>query len=150
MLRGVSGSLPAPRQVAEVFSGESVAAIVGRLVDRAALGAEWAQEAVRMVQAASPTAVYLTLRLLRVGGRLGSLRECLQVEWHMACHCLMHPASDFLEGVAAALLRCEGWQPCRARLQRPTTPTLAHNAALSKPLLVLASPQKGQGPSMED
>lgn len=44
-------------------------------------------------------------RLLREGSAIGSLRDCLRLEWRLACQCLLNGESDFPEGVAAALIR---------------------------------------------
>jgi enoyl-CoA hydratase len=77
-------------------------------------GSAFAAAASRALAAASPTALKLTLRLLRSGRSSGSLEECLVREYRAACRALR--GHDFFEGIRAAVIDKDKrplWSPAR-------------------------------------
>jgi enoyl-CoA hydratase len=77
-------------------------------------GSAFAAAASRALAAASPTALKLTLRLLRQGRASGSLEECLLREYRAACRALR--GHDFFEGIRAAVIDKDKrplWSPAR-------------------------------------
>ena len=103
-----AGSLPPRGDLGAAFAGDSVRAILARLSERAGAGCAWSREALDAMLAASPLAVHLTLRMLREAEGIPTLRECLAMEWRLACQCLLQEGTDFVEGVEAALVRKDG------------------------------------------
>ncbi|KAH8599811.1 ClpP/crotonase-like domain-containing protein [Bisporella sp. PMI_857] len=72
---------------------------------------EWAQKTIETLHKRSPTAVYVTLKQMRLGGNW-SISETFQREHQIAGKFMRHP--DFTEGVHALLIRKDGapkWQP---------------------------------------
>lgn len=94
----VEPSLPL-RKIADYFGDESVDAVVGGL--RGAVGDEWAEEMLALLDSASPTSLFVTARLLGAGAS-SSLAECLERELSTAERVTAHP--DFAEGVRAVLV----------------------------------------------
>ncbi|MCF8606287.1 enoyl-CoA hydratase/isomerase family protein [Gordonia sp. HY442] len=94
----VEPSLPL-RKIADYFGDVSVDAMVGGL--RGAVGDDWAEEMLALLDSASPTSLFVTARLLEEGGS-SSLAECLERELTTAEKITAHP--DFAEGVRAVLV----------------------------------------------
>jgi enoyl-CoA hydratase len=77
-------------------------------------GSEFADKTLRTLEAASPTGLKLTLRLLRLGRSSRSLEECLIREYRAACRALR--GHDFYEGIRAAVIdkdKRPRWSPAR-------------------------------------
>lgn len=94
----VESTLPL-RKIADYFGDVSVDAVVGGL--RGAVGDDWAEEMVALLDSASPTSLFVTARLIEEGGS-SSLAECLERELSTAEKITAHP--DFAEGVRAVLV----------------------------------------------
>ena len=62
-----------------------------------------AHEAASTIRRMSPTSLKVVLRALRTARGLGRLEPCLEMEYAIAMS-MMRPASDFVEGVRAALI----------------------------------------------
>lgn len=96
----VAPQIAARRHVIDMcFRGSCIESI---LVALDADGSEWAAETVATLRKMSPTSLKVALRLLREA-RDASLQQCLQAEFR-ACQQFMEPASDFFEGIRAALV----------------------------------------------
>lgn len=75
-------------------------------------GSEFARATAEQIAAKSPTSLKLTLRALREARGLGTLRDCLRMEYRLMCRIL--PGHDFREGVRAAVVdkdRDPKWRP---------------------------------------
>jgi enoyl-CoA hydratase len=97
-------------EVDRLFAGESVEAIAAAL---AGSGRDWAAEALRTIERASPTSLKITLRQLR-GGRGLDLAQMLRIEYRLAVRCTA--GHDFPEGVRAILVDKDNaprWRPDR-------------------------------------
>lgn len=73
-----------------------------------------ARDAASAIEAASPTALAITLRALRTAGQLADLEECLSRDYRLVRFFLGHP--DLAEGIRAAVLdkdRSPVWTPDR-------------------------------------
>ena len=78
-------------------------------------GSAFAAAALRALTAASPTALKLTLRLLRSGRASSSLEECL-VRWSTGPPAGRFRGHDFFEGIRAAVIdkdKRPRWSPAR-------------------------------------
>lgn len=89
---------PHLKQIEKAFGGETVEEIALRLHDD---GSEWAMSTLKLISKMSPTSLKVTLRQLQLGKTM-TLRECLQMEFRLAAHCIID--SDFKEGVRALLI----------------------------------------------
>lgn len=87
------------RKIGEYFADDNVAAIIGGL--RGAVGDEWAQEMVGLLEKASPTSLWVTAAMLDAGAHSG-LDECFDRELHAAEQ--ITKTHDFAEGVRAVLV----------------------------------------------
>jgi enoyl-CoA hydratase len=90
------------------FSAATVSDIVVRLE---AVGAEWADAALKALRQVSPSALHWTLRALRRGRDL-TLKQALDAEFALTRTTMAHP--DFAEGVRAMVVdkdRKPAWQP---------------------------------------
>ncbi len=92
------------------FCHNSVAQIVAALEAEAEGGnaSEWATSTLKILHERSPTSVYVTLRLLRLGRRW-MIGEAFQREYILAGKFMAHP--DFTEGVTAKLINKPPTQP---------------------------------------
>lgn len=75
-------------------------------------GSEFAHATAEQIAAKSPTSLKLTLRALREARGLGSLQDCLRLEYRLMCRLLT--GHDFREGVRAAVIdkdRDPKWRP---------------------------------------
>ena len=107
------------------FSRDSVEGILQSLEDAAEgkgegkgeredEGGKWATEQLARLQKVSPTSLRITHHELREGERLGSLEECLRMEYRMSQGCMR--GADFYEGVRSVLVDKDGspqWRPSR-------------------------------------
>jgi enoyl-CoA hydratase len=92
-----------------VFAFDEVGEILSALE---ADPSDFAQGTLKVIAHKSPSALVLTLQLLRLGRRSTSLRECLDREYATATEMIL--AYDFQEGVRAAVIdkdRHPKWQP---------------------------------------
>lgn len=85
-------------KIAAYFDDVSVPAIIGGL--RGA-GDEWADQQLALLEAASPTSLAVTARMLELGAQ-SSLDQCFDRELYAAEHITATP--DFAEGVRAVLV----------------------------------------------
>lgn len=93
------------------FAHDHVAEIVEALREE---GSDWSREARTAMELGSPTSLALTLAALRAAPMLGSLEDCLGMEYCIVRRILEGP--DFYEGVRAVILdkdRNPRWQPAR-------------------------------------
>ncbi|KAK0383592.1 hypothetical protein NLU13_9503 [Sarocladium strictum] len=93
------------------FSKNNVADIMTALSEeRGGPVEQWAQKQLETMKKRSPTAVHVTLRQMRNGGKW-NLAETFSKEHQIASKFMQHP--DFTEGVTALLVRKEApkWQP---------------------------------------
>lgn len=86
-------------EIARCFSFDRVEDIVAALK---ASSSPFAAKALSTLSSVSPTALKLTLRLMRLGARSSSLAECLQREFALTQRCML--GHDFYEGVRALLI----------------------------------------------
>lgn len=89
---------PYLKQIEKSFDGDTVEEIVKSLH---ADGSEWAMSTLKLLSKMSPASLKITLRQLQLGKTM-TLRECLQMEFRLAAHCVID--SDFKEGVRALLI----------------------------------------------
>ncbi|MDL9938208.1 enoyl-CoA hydratase/isomerase family protein [Gordonia sp. ABSL1-1] len=87
------------RKIGEYFAEPNVVAILGGL--RGAVGDEWAQEMVALIEAASPTSLWVTAAMIEAGAT-STLDECFDRELHAAQQ--ITATNDFAEGVRAVLV----------------------------------------------
>ncbi|WP_238423289.1 enoyl-CoA hydratase/isomerase family protein [Gordonia sp. 'Campus'] len=87
------------RKIGEYFADDNVNAIVGGL--RGAVGDEWAQEMLGLLENASPTSLWVTAAMIAAGAR-SVLDECFDRELHAAEQ--ITATNDFREGVRAVLV----------------------------------------------
>ena len=85
--------------VAQYFDDDSVAGIVGGL--KGAVGDDWAQEMLSLLDAASPTSLLVTAAMISAGAQ-SALDECLERELRAAERITL--THDFAEGVRAVLV----------------------------------------------
>ncbi|KEZ43885.1 hypothetical protein SAPIO_CDS4057 [Scedosporium apiospermum] len=92
------------------FSLNSVEEIMKALEREEGATKEWATRTLETLHKRSPTAVHVTLRQMRVGGKW-SIAETFKRELAIASKFMQHP--DFTEGVTALLVerRAPTWQP---------------------------------------
>lgn len=87
------------RKIGEYFADDNVTAIDGGL--RGAVGDDWAEEMVTLLDHASPTSLWVTAAMITAGGR-STLDECFDRELHAAQQ--ITATDDFVEGVRAVLV----------------------------------------------
>ncbi|WP_338857147.1 enoyl-CoA hydratase/isomerase family protein [Gordonia hongkongensis] len=87
------------RKIGEYFADDNVNAILGGL--RGAVGDDWAQEMVGLLEGASPTSLWVTAAMISAGARSG-IDECFDRELHAAEE--ITKTHDFREGVRAVLV----------------------------------------------
>lgn len=92
------------------FNKNNVADIIASLKEERGETEEWAQKQLDTMQKRSPTAVHVTLRQMRVGGKW-DIAEAFKKEFQIASKFMQ--GHDFTEGVTALLVRKETpkWQP---------------------------------------
>jgi enoyl-CoA hydratase len=93
----------------ECYTGDSVERILERLEEHPAAAASAAASTLRRQ---APTALKLTLRLLREAGRAHDIRAALALEFRVMSHCLQ--SADFAEGIRAQIIdkdRKPRWLP---------------------------------------
>ena len=91
-----------------------VAALRGVAEDGGDGEAEFARQTVETLGSMSPTSLKITLEQVRRGAALGSLGECLQMEFRMCQRLMQDTNSDFYEGIRAVLVDRDGapkWDP---------------------------------------
>jgi 3-hydroxyisobutyryl-CoA hydrolase len=77
-----------------------------------ALDTPWSKETKDKFKSFSPTSVKITFEQMSRGKKLLALKECLQMEYRLACRCCED--SDFYEGIRALLIdkdKNPKWQP---------------------------------------
>ncbi|KAG6001052.1 hypothetical protein E4U54_001188 [Claviceps lovelessii] len=84
------------------FSKNNITDIVSALKEEKGETKEWAQSTLATLQERSPTALHVTLRQMRVGGKW-DIAEAFNKEYQIASKFMQHP--DFTEGVTAVLVR---------------------------------------------
>lgn len=87
------------RKIGEYFADDNIAAIVGGL--RGAIGDEWAEEMIGLMEKASPTSLWVTAAMISAGAQSG-IDECFDRELHAAEQ--ITTTNDFREGVRAVLV----------------------------------------------
>lgn len=100
---------PHQHQIDSCFNRDSVEGILQALEED---GSEWAGQQLGTLAKMSPTSLRITHHELGQGGRLGSLEECLRMEYRMTQGCMA--GTDFYEGVRAVLVDKDNsprWQP---------------------------------------
>lgn len=96
-------------QIDSVFSRDSVEDILGALKEE---GGEWGAQQIEILAKMSPTSLKITHHQLREGSKMGSLAECLKMEYRMSQWCMA--GHDFYEGVRAVLVDRDNtphWDP---------------------------------------
>lgn len=98
------------RAIDRCFNKNNLNDIIAALEQETGETKEWAQKQLATLQKRSPTAVHVTLRQMRVGGRW-DIAETFEREHQIASKFMQH--HDFSEGVTALLVRKEApkWQP---------------------------------------
>ncbi|GJN75391.1 hypothetical protein PLIIFM63780_009401 [Purpureocillium lilacinum] len=98
------------RAIDRCFSKNNVNDILAALKAERGETEEWAQRQIDTLHKRSPTAVHVTLRQMRVGGKW-DMAETFNKEHQIATKFMQH--HDFTEGVTALLVRKEKprWQP---------------------------------------
>ena len=94
----------------QAFDADSVEGILENL--KASPDNKLAAKCVQAMGRLSPTSMKITHRQMTAGGRLGSLKECLEMEFKMVVRCCIYP--DFYEGVRALLVDKDNapkWNP---------------------------------------
>ncbi|KAL4440735.1 hypothetical protein ABPG77_000444 [Micractinium sp. CCAP 211/92] len=94
-------------------------------------GGQWGIDAIAQMSKGSPTSQKVSFEQLRRGASM-DLGDCLRMENRMVHRCVMNAASDFYEGVQAALIRRSGaprWDPASLKDVRPE-----HVEAFFRPL----------------
>eukprot|EP00092_Neocalanus_flemingeri_P013457 GFUD01014511.1.p1 GENE.GFUD01014511.1~~GFUD01014511.1.p1 ORF type:complete len:287 (+),score=129.31 GFUD01014511.1:120-863(+) len=86
-------------EINRIFSGETVEEIVGSLRSEES---EFADKALKTMEAASPTSLKVAYRQIREGGRMTTLGDVLRMEYRLVTRCCQD--KDFYEGVRAALI----------------------------------------------
>lgn len=72
----------------------------------------WSKETKEKFKSFSPTSVKITFEQMVRGKKLSSLKDCLQMEYRLACRCCED--NDFYEGIRALLIdkdKSPKWQP---------------------------------------
>ncbi|GAC01238.1 hypothetical protein GONAM_23_00590 [Gordonia namibiensis NBRC 108229] len=87
------------RKIGEYFADDNINAIVGGL--RGAIGDEWAEEMIGLLEKASPTSLWVTAAMINAGAQSG-IDECFDRELHAAEQ--ITATNDFREGVRAVLV----------------------------------------------
>ena len=95
----VTTDLPLDKIAGYFQSGCTAASIVGGL--RGDVGDDWAEEALALLDNASPTSLAVTAALLEAGGQ-STLEQCLERDLQAAEQITQYP--DFAEGVRAVLI----------------------------------------------
>ncbi len=123
---GAAPTVDRRHEIDEIFAGDSVEAILGRL---SAAPYEWAKESLAAMERAAPLSLRVTLQQMRAGADLdfdAAMRREFRLTWRML------EGQTFAEGVRALLIdkdKAPKWEP-------PTlaeaTPEMA--AALAEPL----------------
>ena len=93
----------------ECFMKESVEEILKCLDSK---DDSWSTKTRKQFNSFSPTSVKITFEQLSRGKQLSTLKECLQMEYRLACRCCED--SDFYEGIRALLIdkdKNPQWQP---------------------------------------
>jgi enoyl-CoA hydratase len=91
------------------YTGDTVESILDRLHARPEPAAH---DAARSIEAASPTAVKVTLRAVRAARSMSGIEECLRQDFRLCSRFLRHP--DLREGIRAAIIdkdRAPRWDP---------------------------------------
>ncbi|TQV93549.1 hypothetical protein V2A60_010052 [Cordyceps javanica] len=98
------------RAIDRCFNKNNLNEIIAALQQEKGETEAWAQKQLATLQKRSPTAVHVTLRQMRVGGRW-DIAEAFEREHQIASKFMQH--HDFSEGVTALLVRKETpkWQP---------------------------------------
>ncbi|KAJ6790198.1 hypothetical protein PWT90_08004 [Aphanocladium album] len=98
------------RAIDRCFNKNNLNDIIAALKEETGETEAWAQKQLATLQKRSPTAVHVTLRQMRVGGRW-NIAEAFEREHQIASKFMQH--HDFTEGVTALLVRKETpkWQP---------------------------------------
>lgn len=102
------------------FSKDSVPEIMTALEAETGSTKEWASKTLETLHKRSPTAVHVTLRQMRIGGKW-TIAETFAREHQIAARFMQHP--DFTEGVSSLLIRKDktrpNWQPATLEDIRP-------------------------------
>ncbi|KAM3455731.1 hypothetical protein MY3296_002149 [Beauveria thailandica] len=98
------------RAIDRCFDKNTLGDIMAALREETGETQAWAKKQLATLEKRSPTAVHVTLRQMRVGGRW-DIAEAFEREHQIASKFMQHP--DFSEGVLALLVRKETpvWQP---------------------------------------
>jgi enoyl-CoA hydratase len=96
-------------EVARLFSGDSVEAIVAALE---AADSDWARGQLSVLRTKSPQTMKVAFRQLQLGARARSFAENMAMEYRIAARVVQRP--DFLEGVRAVIVEKDNaplWNP---------------------------------------
>lgn len=94
------------------FDSNSVEEIIQKLSDTQTSEKKWASDQVELMKKMSPTSMKVTLRQLREGAKLGTLEDCLKMEYRIVRRFCQ--GQDFYEGVRSVLVDRDGkpkWNP---------------------------------------
>jgi 3-hydroxyisobutyryl-CoA hydrolase len=108
------------RAIDRCFIHNEVPDIVLSLKAESGQTKSWAEKTLKTICARSPTSLYVTLRLMRLG-RCWSIKQTFEWEHQIAGKFMRHP--DFTEGVSALLIKKPAvkptWQPASLDEVRP-------------------------------
>ncbi|TPX08177.1 uncharacterized protein E0L32_001927 [Thyridium curvatum] len=90
------------------FSKDSVADIIAALKAEEGATKQWAEKTLQTLHQRSPTAVHVSLRQMRIGGKW-TIAETFRREHQIASKFMQHP--DFTEGVSALLINKPSTKP---------------------------------------
>jgi len=99
-------------RIADAFGHADVKSCIARLDEMSATGDEWAAKTLSMVARNAPLALACTFEAVHRARKLGSLEDCLSLEFDFAYRAIA--GHDFLEGIRAMVVdkdRNPDWRP---------------------------------------
>lgn len=99
-------------KIADVFARQDVKSCMARLDEMSANGDEWAAKTATMIARNAPLALACTFEAIHRARKLGTLEECLSLEFDFAYRAIA--GHDFLEGIRAMVVdkdRNPDWRP---------------------------------------